>query len=513
LAISGLHIGLVAGSVYYFFLLADLGRRKSILASLIIMGAYILIGGCGIPVRRAGWMVGLAMFSLLAERDRHPLNWFFLVVFGFILSDPQCLFQISFQLSFLAVLILILFWPRRTDQALWKILFGRSLLVTLGLAPLIMKYFHLFAPVGVLANVLAIPLFHLSLLTAMASLAFYGLPFLDGGLARIAGFWLEAGLEWIRTLAHLPFAYFYVPAPSILGLNAYYLWGAGWAWLRYVKFPPVLRFGWAGWLAGGLLFILLFIPPDRPAFSLRFFGEGRQPWVHVRFKDQDWIIALGAGNASRTLRKHLLPYLRAQGTGRPHGLLITDNQWNPNGKEGLKIFYDKGYMLYPAKSYFESFLDDLSHGGVRKAYSVVPGDSVEISSHGSLHVLEWQKGDLMLLIRYQDFRFLILPRLNTEILEKLDKQGPCVRFPDLVILAETRQQDPGLMRDFLEAIHPKVMVLPKKPETQMNAENTGTNWYFLDQDGSPEFFTDQNRLWLSSYASGGLLDLSQAYTY
>jgi competence protein ComEC len=117
LAISGLHIGIVATVAFFFFhkllLLAQpllwraWTRKGAAILSLVPVCIYGLVSGMSPSTQRAVIMVGAFLMTFLFERERDTLNTLALAAFLILIWFPPALFSISFQLSFMAVLSIL----------------------------------------------------------------------------------------------------------------------------------------------------------------------------------------------------------------------------------------------------------------------------------------------------------------------------------------------------------------------------------------------------------------------
>ena len=103
LVISGLHVGVVAALA--IFLLRMLGAPRWLQAALALSAvtSYALLAGSKVPVARAGCMFAAVMIAALLYRRRRALNVVAGTAFGFLVWDPELLFEAGFQMSFLAV--------------------------------------------------------------------------------------------------------------------------------------------------------------------------------------------------------------------------------------------------------------------------------------------------------------------------------------------------------------------------------------------------------------------------
>ncbi len=161
LAVSGLHVGIVFFGINLLLwglpLLRE-GHRLRSLATLIPIWLYALITGASPSVLRAACMFSVLQLALTFTWHYHALNTLFGVATVMLLLKPDFLFDISFQLSFLAVAA-ILCWGvplircLRSRLSKWLAgLFVVGLVSTLGTAPLVAYRFEIFAPIGILLN-------------------------------------------------------------------------------------------------------------------------------------------------------------------------------------------------------------------------------------------------------------------------------------------------------------------------------------------------------------------------
>lgn len=254
LAISGDHLGIVAllsFSLFLWllkrseFLLLSLPAKKWAAALTIpCILLYTLIAGGGMSVIRAAIMVITFFFSILFDRERNLLHTLALAAFLILLFSPPSLFDVSFQLSFLAVLSILYWVPRvlrdlRRDETppasetSWKGLPLRymkiSLVVTavaiLGTAPFVALHFNRFSFIGFLTNLFAIPwvgflIVPISLIASLCSFFLYPLASL---LIVLDGYLVTILLKGVGLFASLPYASVYLPTPTGLEIVLFYL--------------------------------------------------------------------------------------------------------------------------------------------------------------------------------------------------------------------------------------------------------------------------------------------------
>ena len=259
LAISGLHIGIVAS--FSFFMLTWLlsrfnpflrhawTRKGAAVLSLIPIGIYGIMAGMSPSTQRAVIMVGVFLLTFLIERDHNLINTVSIAALIILIISPPSLFSISFQLSFAAVLSIIygisrIFQanepPNNSVSYLVKKLASFvtvSGLAIIGTAPLTMLYFNQISLTGIFSNLIFIPLIGFAvvpvglfsvmvLLPVCSSAAFWGL--------KVCDIILTFSIEWINRIANLPYAAIKTITPSFIEMIcAYALFGS----VLYLLFP------------------------------------------------------------------------------------------------------------------------------------------------------------------------------------------------------------------------------------------------------------------------------------
>lgn len=116
LSVSGMHVGLLylGLSILFAFLLRFRSWGSWVYFGLImsILWTYAAMTGFSAPVMRSVWMFSVMLFAKVFRMHSHPLNSWAFSGFVILVIQPMELFQVGFQLSFAAVLGLILFQGR-----------------------------------------------------------------------------------------------------------------------------------------------------------------------------------------------------------------------------------------------------------------------------------------------------------------------------------------------------------------------------------------------------------------
>lgn len=177
LAISGTHMAVIYGILLLIF-----GRRQRWWKELLILLAiwsFVMISGGGSSVIRSAMMITIYNIVNLLQRQKFSLNTIGLAAFVMLLFHPLDLFDISWQMSFLAVLGIILMnllmGEIHTPYCLLNWIIGLTLVslsAQMMTAPLSIYYFHQFASYFLLTNFIVIPIVTVVLYLAVLSLIF-----------------------------------------------------------------------------------------------------------------------------------------------------------------------------------------------------------------------------------------------------------------------------------------------------------------------------------------------------
>lgn len=281
LAISGLHVGLVAALVFgglraLLALMPAVALRfpiKKWAAGAGILGAcaYMALAGATVPTQRAVMMATIALGAVLLDRSPFSLRLVAVAAVMVLVLQPEELMGPSFQLSFAAVTALVAFyeafgkrmtgWSGERSWLIrpWVYLAGIALttLIAGAATGLIGAYhFNRVAHFSLIANLLAVPLTGLWIMPA-ALLSVLAMPFgLEAWPLWAMGQGVEALLWVARTVSHWPGAIGHLPQMPDWGFAACVLGGL---WLCLWRGRKRLL-----GLAGLALAILSCITPDPP---------------------------------------------------------------------------------------------------------------------------------------------------------------------------------------------------------------------------------------------------------
>src|SRR5690606_38035320 len=180
-SISGLHLSLVAGGMFFLLRLALASvpgwtqtlpiKKIAAIGGIVTACGYLLLAGgvANVPALRSTIMLGLIFGAILAGRRALTMRNVAIAALAIIIIDPASIFRASFQLSFAAVVALIGVYEmprkppdtqRKWSSRLWATIWATAVTSFIaGTATLLFSAYHFqpTAPLGVLGNVLVLP--------------------------------------------------------------------------------------------------------------------------------------------------------------------------------------------------------------------------------------------------------------------------------------------------------------------------------------------------------------------
>lgn len=339
-AISGGHIAIIGGLLFSLFRLVRLSLRTSRLALAVFLVFYTVLVEGSPSVLRATIMALAYLTGRLLWKDVHVLNTISASALVLLLVNPSSLFDVGFQLTYVATLSIILFTPpllKRLPHLPLKATELACLSVTagLGVAPLIAANFNRVTLSSFILNFAAIPLVGLIMGVGYAYLPFAAaLPAAAGPPAAVLGFLVTVFARVSHALDPFPFLSFRVPTPR------------GWTILGYFLFlgTSLVRPRFKGQrlivLSGFSLFVfILVVSPFRPAspgLKVTMIDVGQGDSFLVEFPGRKVMLIDGGGLASSPFdvgERVVSPVLWRKGIKKVDYLVLTHP--HPDHLDGL----------------------------------------------------------------------------------------------------------------------------------------------------------------------------------
>jgi len=260
-AISGLHVSLVAGLIFWLtrFLWLRCGNlaercpanKVAAVTAVIAALAYALLAGFGIPARRALIMVSLFMLAVVCDQNISLSRTIALAATITLLLDPLSVLSSGWWLSFWAVTtIAYCIAGRHGTRGFAQKWLYMHIVLAFSMVPLLLIFFQQASVIAPLANILAVPFVGMIIVpVALAGVLVFSISECVGewvlqagaGLMSLGWPWLKglAGLEQVLWHPHQPVTWTLVPA--VTGLCLLFVpRGIPGRWLALLMFLPLV---------------------------------------------------------------------------------------------------------------------------------------------------------------------------------------------------------------------------------------------------------------------------------
>ncbi|WP_164931645.1 DNA internalization-related competence protein ComEC/Rec2 [Longirhabdus pacifica] len=231
LAISGLHVGVFITICLYVCKWCRLTKETSMLITMGIIPFFIFLTGCSPSVIRAGIMAIIGLFTAYKGWLKNGLTVYSLTALCMLIVEPQLLLNISFQLSFIVTLGLIVAVPKlyglfpSSIPSFLKGLLAVTITAQWFSFPLSIYYFNQFSLLSIVANFFVVPFFSLILLplaiaTLLTSLFSVTLAKL---LAFIVEHLMQAMFWCIEIMNNMTSMQLIMASPSVVWILLYFV--------------------------------------------------------------------------------------------------------------------------------------------------------------------------------------------------------------------------------------------------------------------------------------------------
>ncbi|MBC2122265.1 DNA internalization-related competence protein ComEC/Rec2 [Listeria marthii] len=208
LAISGLHVNLLVGAIYFLLLKFGITRERAVLCLLVFLPFYIILTGANPPVIRAATMTALLLLS-----EKYATKWssFSVICLSFVqffLLQPYVIYEVGFQLSYAVSFGIIL--SSRQILTRQQNIFTKSLAIsfvsTMMSSVVMMYHFYSFSWVGIFFNLLYVPIFTIIILPGCISVFLLSMcsPVLSAIPESVLTFLIQFIESFTNVLAKIP---------------------------------------------------------------------------------------------------------------------------------------------------------------------------------------------------------------------------------------------------------------------------------------------------------------------
>ena len=562
LAISGDQFGIVA-LLSFSLLIWILKRSEFLLLSISVRKwaagltipciiLYAFIAGGGISVIRAAIMVITFLFSILLNRERDLLHTLALAAFLILIFSPPSLFDVSFQLSFLAVLSILYLVPRILREfkqegislllrTSWKKNILKyimlSLLVTgvaiLGTAPFVALHFNRFSPIGFFTNLMIIPWvgFIIVPLSLTASIFSFFFTPLAAFLININGFITLILFRVLAFFASIPYASLFVSTPTIFEIILFYFLLFSFVHLRKGKRIRYIFTGLCLVLILGLAF-WNFKDLFQKDLRLTFIDVGHGDSILIEFPKGEKMLMDGGGLHEDRFdigKRVIAPLLWKKKIRRIDTLVLTHP--DPDHLKGLIFiasqfsigrFWDNGYQTES-----ESYLQLKKILGERKIktqsldeetppqmingveISILNPSAWKTTQNKVQNLRDLNNSSLVMKFRFRDISVLLAGDIEKEAEERILRKGYPLRADILKIPHHGSSSSSS--PPFLERVKPVYAILSvgernigrlPHPEVLKRYLQLGSKIFRTDKHGAITVTTDGENIKVNTFLKG-----------
>nr|WP_251009396.1 DNA internalization-related competence protein ComEC/Rec2 [Bacillus sp. ISL-39] len=342
LAISGLHVGLLTGMMYFIFIRVGITKEKTEILLMIFLPIYAIMTGLAPPVVRAAAMLLMLIGSRRLALRMTPLDAVSAAFMLMALFQPLIVFNTGFQLSFAVSFSLIISAPviLKASTSFLKQTAGASFIAQLSSLPVILAIFYEVSAVSIFANLLFVPLFSFVLLPIL--LISYMILSILGELPAFFLNLLENLIHLVNFLAiqlsELPVSTFILgklePILQILLIILIPIFFFIWEGFILRKLKPPL---WIFALPVIPLLIQVFVPYLDPYGQVIFLdvGQGDSIFIKMPYNQGNYLIDTGGvmsfekenwqqrGSSFDPGEKIVVPFLKSEGIRTLDKLILT----------------------------------------------------------------------------------------------------------------------------------------------------------------------------------------------
>ena len=552
LSISGLHVGMLGlvifmivrfvGSFSETLLLRGNLLKLSTFCSFVAVLFYTALAGAAIPTLRSAIMIAVYELAVLLDREEEVFASLAFAALLIALAWPGVAMDISFQLSFLAVLFIVWgsrkmleWWPASPREELpqersWlrprirkaALYLAVPVLATIGTGPLIAHHFGHLSWAGFISNPVVVPLIGFIvvpiglLIGACALIA----PLLAAPLVWLAEPLLSLAHGAVRLLSRLPMANVAVPIPDVKEIGLLYL-----AILAILLFRRRLHVA----LAVGAVALVLVADMaywwqerwNRKELRVTHLSVGHGDAAVVEFPGSKVLLIDAGGSASAEFDTGdfiVAPFLRSRKILKIDYLLVSHPRVDHYGgmKSIVEQFAPEEFWSGPSKgrtARYEGLEEAVDKAGIEKIYlsGRDPCRTIEQVKICALYPPEDKTGDLSVVLRFSFGQVDLLFAGDLDAKGEAALLGGGAELASAVVKVPRHGSTTASTEEFVAAVEPKLAIfsvgqgnafgLPRE-EVLANYASAGAHILRTDHDGAITIETDGQSIRYRTFRSG-----------
>jgi competence protein ComEC len=479
LAASGFQTSLILAVV--LGLTRDSGSINRCILGGSALIIFALLAGFQPSVLRAVIMGFGALIALALERKVNTLGSLLIAATILLLFNPLWIWDLGFQLSFLATLGLIVTVPALLERLQWlpvaiASLIALPLAASIWTIPLQINIFGVLPVYSLLINIVTTPLISvISIGGIISALASVILPVLGSAIA----WFLYYPTHWLIQVVE----YFCELPGNSLAIGTISLWQLI---LIYVLFGMVWLLNWwkmRWWLAGLIAGSLVFVPvwqTQTTLFRVTVLATGTQPVLVVQ--EQGRVTLFNSGD-DNTARFTVLPFLQQQGVNQVDWAIATDASGNTNTgwmdllqRLPVRTFYDYSNTQENVAA-IQAIRKEVQQNGGR--YQPLPVSQSVNAGSTEVQLINDEVPVLQFLIRGQTW--LLIGNINPNEQKQLIKIGGLPKAEVLWWAGDS------LSSELVKKVDPKVVIASSTridPKALLALGENNTKVFWTGRDGA-----------------------------
>lgn len=473
LVISGFHIGVLSYLLYIFISCFKLSLElKSGLITLFLI-VYLTLINWQLPAIRASLLVVLALVAKILDKKIDLYNILAGIALWLLIINPWYLFMISFQLSFIAVVMISYLTPVLKEYLFFlpekiKEIVTATLAAQIGLGPILIYYFHQISLLSLVTNLILMPLISVVLLLSLCLLLINFIsPYLAVLIAFVINFLLTCSLTLVKFLADNYAVNIFLAQPSIVVIFLYYIICYYVVKLKETAVLPYSKLQKRKIVVLLLSLIIIIITlgfESSKDLEVVFFAVGLGDGIYIETPKGNKILIDGGSTGQKTVS-----FLRQQGI-RHLDLIFISHFHNDHVRGVIKILeeFEVEKVFYPptTKNRLKDRFDRIIKNKDIDSFSLSKGDYIYIDKlkffvlHPSLDLIkknELNNNSLVLKLTYKEFQLLLTGDIEKEAEQKLVASGLELKADFLKIAHHG--SNTSSTKEFLERVRPDLSIM------------------------------------------------------
>ncbi len=221
ISISGLHIGILSGALV--FIIGKINKIHKLVLIVIIMILYSFLVGNIPSMKRAIFFSIIAYSAFFLDKKVDGISTLSFIGTFLIIENPYIIYNLSFQLSFLATLSIIYFYGYINNIIKFNLL-SLTIAANILTLPIVYYNFNIISIISVISNIVVVPLIGVIIYIAISSLIIFEF---NVEIAKIIAYTGNTIIDLIYfildKMANIKFAYIEVDNPNIYYMMIYYV--------------------------------------------------------------------------------------------------------------------------------------------------------------------------------------------------------------------------------------------------------------------------------------------------